>query len=432
MLAANGVTPHHATAHSINYTICATTSAVFSDNDHYEDAWRSDGQRPLSYASLSLRKDANCNWAPDSPYEYFGDGFADEDGCVSFTTDYHGCFVYTWRSYGYLYDTEGLSVYTSTGSLSQVTGFIAAPPQSTTPFAFSVPTNASARVYATFAYMATREFYGSAGGDTYVYLDDTACPVCGGGSSNRACAGDNNSAHVCLAETDEKFLMGHEYGHVNLWQSTSNSIVNDCSLNGSTHDFGSKEYISCAASEGWASFVALDIWNDHDANSNPEGYYWWDQASDTCTGPPDPYMNQDVIDQCPDTPDDRDLVRADFSGCWDQCVTQFMHNMHTGTFSGRGTEVDWMRAFWDYHTNDNGEHGTWVSHAQLQAQIQASGHLGPLDWYERLRIGVAASAGCDQYRRLVDYFDNNGADHCDGACADVPNCADCDSTGCPP
>jgi hypothetical protein len=126
------------------------------------------------------------------------------------------------------------------------------------------------------------------------------------------------------------------------------------------------------------------------------------------------------------------VINGEGTGCDGDCVVKFMETYwSSGNWPGHGTEVDWARTFWDYHTNDPGAHGSWPSHAQMQRELGASGTMGQKDSYDRLRIGVAAESGCSQYERLVYYAAANGADHCDGACDNVPSCTDCDSSGCP-
>jgi hypothetical protein len=211
-----------------------------------------------------------------------------------------------------------------------------------------------------------------------------------------------------------KFIIAHEYGHANLWL-TAGPWTNDCSEQapgqGTGHWMTSYEYMSCAMMEGWARFAEADVWNDDGDNAQAFIYQ-------SCGG-------SSIID-----------VEAAGEGAG--CVLQYMETTWTDAddWPGHGTELDWMRTFWDYHTNDlTGQPGSRRSHSQLQAELAASSLGTPQNPvvrnnYDNYREGIAAESGCSQYERLVFMAAHNGANHCQGECDTVAGCTNCDSTQC--
>jgi hypothetical protein len=197
----------------------------------------------------------------------------------------------------------------------------------------------------------------------------------------------------------------------------------DC---GTFHNFGTQETQRCAMIEGFADFVGVDAWNDDDDGSNPDGYY----LGVGCTGP---FGNPESVDHCPESPDNTDVIDVESVGCYDGCVTKYMETyFSSGTWPGTGVETDWMRTYWDYHTNNPGSLGVVPSHGRMLSEWAAVTSATEANLYDRYRLGVASYSGCGQYERLVEYASGNGADHCDGSCDNVPSCTDCDATDCAP
>lgn len=213
---------------------------------------------------------------------------------------------------------------------------------------------------------------------------------------------------MCFAEPQDssKFVIAHEYGHVNQGATQTGSIANDCTWNmQGGHGMTTKEFMSCAMTEGWANFVSADGWNDDSAGAGGKLRYWGD-----CRG--------------------SSTIDIESSGDAADCVVKYLENNFTG-YGGRGTELDWMRTYWDYHTNDQTSHpGSAASHTQMQAEMDASDLSSNENMYDDYRQGIAAESGCDQYERIVFMAAANGADHCKSGCDDVSGCTDCDATGC--
>jgi hypothetical protein len=118
----------------------------------------------------------------------------------------------------------------------------------------------SFRVYSTVADMVQNSFQGSMSDETinvYTTGSNPPCP-CGAFTNSRHCG-----SNFCIKDGDEnrKFLIGHEYGHVNL-ENTAGSFNLDCSEgapgSGNSHTMVSYEYMACAMMEGWADFVSAD------------------------------------------------------------------------------------------------------------------------------------------------------------------------------
>lgn len=150
-----------------------------------------------------------------------------------------------------------------------------------------------------------------------------------------------------------KFLVAHEVGHQYFRGVLGGAWPWDCSVNeggracqfdngqNTAHALHSKEFQSCALSESFAHFFATDVFNDHDETDGHFHYYK--------TGYP---------------------ASVDVESGPEGGVTAFMENTCSGSDGGRGVELDWLRAFWDYHTNapSTGDPG----HGGIISQIIAS------------------------------------------------------------
>jgi hypothetical protein len=163
-------------------------------------------------------------------------------------------------------------------------------------------------------------------------------------------------------QSGRKFLISHEFGHglqdkgasgmfsgaeeigedadgsgacdvaptpdVDCRSHTGTGATNHCTEGGS-HKMWSIEHTSLAAKEGWAHFVAADVWNDH-ANGRCAFSYWREKGQGG--------YRVDALDCA--TGDAAFPVRFMRTQC----------NTNSAWFGTKGVEVDWMRAFWDLHT----------------------------------------------------------------------------------
>ncbi len=149
-----------------------------------------------------------------------------------------------------------------------------------------------------------------------------------------------------------KFLVGHEIGHaiaeaytvaqhneeVYLFSYTDYAHPNsttpcpDLSPETSRHGLTSQEYINDAIYEGFAHFVAADSYNSH---SEPDGRFRYYKGY---AGYPAPINLEGLKPAFPSQPFK--------SNRYDERVCDLFPDSNTGV------ELDWMRFFWDLHTDN--------------------------------------------------------------------------------
>ena len=97
-----------------------------------------------------------------------------------------------------------------------------------------------------------------------------------------------------------------------------------------SHSINSQEWAGAALSEGYSQFYAADVWNTHaDHGANCQFRYYKLMGGDRKT-----------VD-C----EDNSANTAEFPG-------KYAENWPCDTpLDGTGVELDWMRFFWDFHTN---------------------------------------------------------------------------------
>ncbi|NJK32506.1 MAG: hypothetical protein HC927_08895 [Deltaproteobacteria bacterium] len=173
---------------------------------------------------------------------------------------------------------------------------------------------------------------------------------------------------------------------------------------------------ACAMMEGWANFMSAAVWNSGGPNADGSLRYWG-----SCEG--------------------NATINVEAAGASSSCVVKYMeNNFASSSWPGSGSELDWMRTWWDYFTNDLAwEPGYQPSIGTMQAEWV--GYLPPTSTdefegraYDDYRKGVAAYStvsGCEQYERLVWMAAANGADHCEHEnlfdwCDNVPGCTNVD------
>jgi hypothetical protein len=147
------------------------------------------------------------------------------------------------------------------------------------------------------------------------------------------------SAHPTtgLGRWDEKFVIVHEAGHrmADLRTQSVMNLAQDYHITDATcpaeptpdlgddHSMRSEEYSGAAAGEGFAHFYAADVWNDHD-----ETDCWFEYYKEV-NGDFHPLVN------CETRNGDFTIRRLE-TDC--------------GGTNNHGTELDWLRTFWDVHT----------------------------------------------------------------------------------
>jgi hypothetical protein len=172
-------------------------------------------------------------------------------------------------------------------------------------------------------------------GNIHIRLRDEACPESDGNSS---CASwEDDIVYIKQAGVRRKFNIGHEMGHMLYMKYRNDSYVFNCARNegGSkceskdtshgSHAIHTKELASCALAEGFAHFVAVDAFNHHDEEDGIFYYYksLYDPLIDVESGP---------------------------TGG----ASRFLETQCSGVDTNFGVELDWLRAFWAYHTDGVG------------------------------------------------------------------------------
>ncbi len=210
-----------------------------------------------------------------------------------------------------------------------------------------------------------------------VTLYDRECSLYPGNS----CSG-GTSVSIAPDHVNRKFAIAHEMGHsvYMLYRAEQGSDMGypfDCSRNVGgpaceytngppdlAHALQSMEWSSCAMSEGFAHFFATDAFNSHGQYGARFGYYKYLDLSD-------PYVV--------------DVENGPLGG-----GTAFMEAACVPPYGGHGTELDWLRTFWDYHTNA----GTKPGHSLI------------LD--EMWRAHEAMTKHCQGYRRMHESATSDG------------------------
>lgn len=205
---------------------------------------------------------------------------------------------------------------------------------------------------------------------------DKACP----GTTSGSCASfeGGNEVNVYMGRPNRKFLTGHEIGHaivehwiddnpvVNGSSYTADTSDNDggseCIWTGGAHAMHTKEYSSAALVEGHAHYMATAAFNSTESTT---GYFEYYKPE---------YKNGAVS-----------TVNME-SGSLGGSVA-YMKNVCSGTKSGRGTELDWARQFWDYRTNNGTKPSEYIMLRQIKNAIDTSNWSNTNAW-SRMKSGI--------------------------------------------
>ena len=213
------------------------------------------------------------------------------------------------------------------------------------------------RMYVILAYAIQEGFRGNYDDETLTvwYGESPFCSGC-----NKACSENTDHSHlaICTGSTQRKFVLAHEYGHANLARS-SDGYTNDCSYGDSSHGMRGIEYNSCAAMEGWAHFVAADVWNSGEhSGGDPTGWFvYWGNGN--------PLIDVEAGQGgCAAMSGDPNGFRSSYADVCFSAGWAFDENCSSGDCDGYGVELDWMRAWWDFHTDDDLA-GSRPDHADL-------------------------------------------------------------------
>lgn len=229
--------------------------------------------------------------------------------------------------------------------------------------------------------------FGGVTGETFTVNE--ACYPDGDQCCNCAAGGE-----IWISSTQRKFLIAHEMGH-RILSMRAGSYNNDVTLgvsdvhpcySDSGHAIDSLEYQSGAAMEGWAHFVAVRAFNNHLEGDNPGAVLqYWRGSGFTV-----------------------DVEQGPTGG-----VTKYFESMCGGTqvnmATGFGVELDWLRAWWDYHTNPSP--GSPTSQSQIMDEIAEGSGWNRTNIYQSLVDGIEALSGTDQRDRWTAIAAGNGIDH---------------------
>lgn len=207
-------------------------------------------------------------------------------------------------------------------------------------------------VIAASSYTVFKNTFGLTGKTFNVYDggdDGTCATVSGTGGSSLNCFG---KIFIAQGHSDQKYVISHEVGHQIMKSVDGDQSSNqdyDASNDGSwcsftsSHAMTSIEYQSAAVVEGIAHFVAANTYN-----SNDEGDCWYRYYKDISWNS-GPAIADDWID-CED---------SSHCGTGLDCNSTIATRDHYGnecdvsTINNKGTEYDWLRFWWDLHTDQS-------------------------------------------------------------------------------
>ncbi len=279
-------------------------------------------------------------------------------GCFSFSSQQTGTFRITIQSRGEVSGNNEIRIRNSSGTIASYAANFSLSPGSHAyvwPYVRQLP-----RGYAIYAYAIQSGFRGSYTNQNLdIYRTDDHP-----GSSSGCNKYSGGRISVCTGSWGRKHIMIHEYGHANLSRS-GNSLGNDCSYNTPSHGMRGLEYSNCAAMEGFANFVAAEVWND-DENFNgddpPATLRYWDGGGGSFV------PVEGARGSCGSTAANR-FPRQFAETCYgDSSLTGYDSNCSSHDCVGYGTELDWMRAWWDFYT-DGDLPGSPLSSSALQQFI---------------------------------------------------------------
>lgn len=158
---------------------------------------------------------------------------------------------------------------------------------------------------------------------------------------------DDDNIWIGSSDTDSlrvhrrKFLMAHETGHA-IANALGQAVGGDCSHSdsqcpaGGSHGMTSKEYQTCAFTEGLANFMSVVAFNSE--NETDCFMRYWGNFNVDCEST-STHSNAYMENAC-----------------------------YSTSHTDKGVELDWMKQFWDVFTNSNGvlnmDHiGDWLAGA---------------------------------------------------------------------
>jgi len=382
-----------AQAEAATYNVCLHLPVAIDDETGQstetgvDGNWRARGMR-IQYVK-------NPNGTQVAGFPKFADAAT---GCFTFTSSQSGNFELGIQPWGMLAGNNVLKVVGNDDPLFTYLGVLNI---TGTGGNYVWPSELiNPRMYAVFAYAIQVGFRGNYDSEELVvhYESGPCSAVC---DKSRMCSvGDVSHIQICDGSTRRKFTMGHEYGHANLRRSTSGSFANSCGYNGSGHGFRGLEYNSCAVMEGWANFMAAEIWNQRTPGATDQlGWVIY-------SAPGNPLVDVEAgHGGCAAAAGDATNFRQNYA---DNCfITGSLADpaCSTGNCVGMGVELDWMRTWWDFYT-DADLPGVPPTSSELHDTINASGGWGAQDAWQKLEDGITDPVVLQRFRAAANW---NGA-----------------------
>ncbi len=372
---------------------CATHPESFVDSGFGEDYWTNPNPTSKAARGAKLRVYRNGSEVTGSPF-YAGDGIGAGDpglGCTPEIDVAQANANYEIRIY-----SQGQVQGNSIDVYDYDTGYIYYRPVYVTVSSGSGSYGAdvSSGDSPIFrAYQATAfALYRHAGGMTgKLYKLRVGAPV----NANNTGAGE-----ILLTDAGRKFVVVHEVGHrlSNLKTDGEFSANIDYDMNDSpcetepgngNHQMTSQEYQGAALAEGFAHFYAADVFNSHGATNCKFKYY----KTITSAKPGVGEITNPTID-CEVGDTHWPTAYQESRPCEDP-------------FDGLGVELDWLRMWWDFHT-DSGTKPTFTQIADLCA---AADDWGPETAFDVFDAAVSTFMSGAFEGRWDGDVSLNGVDH---------------------
>ncbi len=365
---------------------CFTGPMVYVDNGWplpdeitTEDFWAGDGTARFLRGAKMVVKIGSTTYFDD----VLGDGQGTGDpgnGCTSTLTVPNANSTYNFYHYseGTKIDNDLGGQHTvnvkrivdvfTTSSLTQIIPYVHASGSGT----FSIELWGSSnfenmlRLQTTSAFVLWRTGRVADANTFAVYLDER---------TNAGNKHTDNGVYITANGSSRKFIVGHEMGHAvgDCYAAAAfgadygyNDPNADCSSTGGGHNLGSKEYQPAAFQEGIADAFSVFTWN---LTTETDCVYYTNSS----------------------TTHARDCEGSQsFENRW-------MEMRCSTPFSGYGVQIDWLKAFWDVHTNGGVDLGDFV------------------DWlWDASWFWGWSQSWSDPYIQLDD-----AADDCGSACDDL-------------
>ena len=376
-------------AEAYTHTFCVSTRVTTTDSAIGEDIYAIAGAttHPARYAQMKVTR--NGATVVNTTYASAG-------GCLSFSSPYSTGFKLEMWSKARIpaSDDPGhfntLNVHHSNGTFAYWYWYIN---PGTSGFPRFVSTNQTRRsnLFGIASWILARW----SDGLNYktITVEDSACPTIPDNSCN-----SGSTVHIHPNGNQKKFLIGHEMGHalVHRWinyhpyasYTQNNGGANCTTPVGMHHAMHSREYQSAALTEGFAQFYSTVAWN---YETKKTGWFHYYKPN---------YKNGSVT-----------LVDVEFGGTGG--AHRYLETQCTDVPDGRGVELDWLRALWDYRTNNGDKPSRYQILRQIKNAVTGGswGNTGAGDAFAAAIADYDMQHGTSFYPRWVGNSGWNGVDH---------------------